>query len=297
MCLAQVLVASQAAAQGDGCTEGDCLVGQHRDVAIAVEVDPLEPEVKKLVPGALDWDAPFGQEDLFFGDPIDSVFRTGTDLLTRGEIFSNTPGFFAADPEEPGLERVEDGTEIAFDVKRIPSLGTNLAYWSGNGAVDFGSVPSCEAIGIQSPRCESSNCPDIAYVEGHDRDEPGFPIASVSEGALHAHLQYFLLGPPSEPTEGCPPASTRPESGIYLWSMALRSDGFEDSDPMFAVLGTPPIGGQPGITEGQLIQAQQWVAANLVPEPAGAPLAAAALAPLAWLAARRRRRAESCPKT
>ena len=151
--------------------------------------------------------------------------------------------------------------------------------------MSFGSVPGCEAIGIQSPSCTSPGCPDVIVIEGHDRDEPGFAIGRVSGGSLHSHLEYFLLGPPTQATEGCPPASTPPQSGIYLWSMALRSEGFEDSDPMFAVMGTP------GITAGQLDAAQQWVATTLVPEPGGTPLTAAALASLAWIVARRRCRA------
>jgi len=283
--LAPFLAASPAVGQGVECTDGPCFVGQHRDIAIAYEVDPTQPESRKLVTGAFDWDAPLNEENLFFGEPIDSAFRTVTSIAGN-EIFSDTPGFVAVDSGGFGLFRPEDGTEVAFDAKRIPTLDTNLAHWNGNGSVAFGPVPSCEALGIQGPSCTFPGCADVLVIEGDDRDEPGFPIASVSGDSLHSHLDYFLLGPPSQPTDGCPPPSTPPQSGVYLWSMAVKSEGFEDSDPMFVVMGTP------GIPSGPIESAQQWVAATLVPEPATTQLTAALLGALATLAGLRRRAAE-----
>ncbi len=282
LCLAPLLAASPAVGQGVECVDGPCLVGQHRDIAIAYEVNPTQPESMKLVTGAFDWDAPLNEENLFFREPIDSAFRTVTSIAGN-EIFSNTPGFVVVDPDELGLSRPGDGTEFAFDAKRIPTLSTNLAHWDGNGSVDFGPVPSCEALGIQSPSCNFPGCPDVIVIEGENRDESGFPIASVSGGSLHSHLDYFLLGPPSQPTEGCPPPLTPPQSGVYLWAMAVKAEGFEDSDPMFVVMGTP------GIPSGPIEAAQQWAAATLVPEPAAMQLIATLLVSLAGLTALRRR--------
>ena len=217
-----------------------CLA-QHRDVLVQV-VDG------KLVTGAADYD----NNTWLLGE---NVFRRQLLSNFRG----NDPGFTGLATGnsllEPGVAGIPPNTDLFFDI--VPSTivveRANFWYWNGvdgdqNGFtiddVDFGFSPESITREIFDDDF------DLHVADGSDTIVPDVLVQTAfSTGGIHSHLLLQV-------NDGDGNSGTTPPEGIFMTSMVLRADGYEDSEPFFFVHRTS------GLTNDPRDVAADWVRLN-----------------------------------
>ncbi len=215
---------------------------------------------------------------------LDGKIVTGghDDILASNTVTESVFGFdFGEDPMIPYIIGDPGFNNGAFGIGVFPNDGLlpanfmlgleitqNLEYWDGAGAVSFAPAPGDASLTLS----HLSSSIDINDVSGLGQS---LTIGGTgAAGRLHVHLQSAL-----NDTSGTPP------DGIYLIGMQLTlpGSGLANSDPIYIVYNS-------FLDETTHDQAIDWVATNLVPEPAAwllASLGGAAVALATW---RRRKR-------
>jgi hypothetical protein len=165
----------------------------------------------------------------------------------------NNPGFnalAATSPSMPaGASRLPGNTSLAWDFMpmKIDGVLQNAFYWDGAGstaaAVDFGALPGPDYEIALYGRNASVAVDGAASLVAGDVIE-----VTSSSGALHSHRYFYL-------DSGNQNAAGPPVDGIYLLSLRMKMNGYDPSQPIYMVLGTP------GSTLAALQAAESWVAA------------------------------------
>lgn len=189
------------------------------------------------------------------GGRDDSTLATVTELRVFGLEFGEEPTdpYFIGDPGFnngafaigvfPGDGLLPTGQTLRFD------LITNLEYWDGSGAVNFGAAPSDVDLGLIRGSFST-------YVSGAGATGTAPTIGSTGvSGRMHVHLSSELRYQGSSDPSG----PNAPE-GLYLIGMTLNLEGLEDSDPIYFVYNN-------GLDEERHELGLEWVQTNLVPEP------------------------------
>jgi hypothetical protein len=148
-----------------------------------------------------------------------------------------------------GASRLPGSTSLAWDFMpmKIDGVLQNAFYWDGTGSavatVDFGALPGPDyEIALYG-----RNLP--VAVDGAPSLVAGDVIdVTSSNGSLHSHRYFYLDS--GNANEAGPPVD-----GIYLLSMRLKMNGYDPSQPIYMVLGTP------GSTLAALQAAESWVTA------------------------------------
>ena len=169
-----------------------------------------------------------------------------------GSIYSvNDPGFNAltvGSPSMPaGATELPGNTSLGWDFlpMKIDDSLANLFYWDGLGSteqdIDFGDLPGLDY------RLELYGRNNIVGVDGSPTAVPGDVINDTgADGSLHTHRFFFL-------DSGNQNATTTPVDGIYLASARMTMTGFDRSQPIYFVFGTP------GSTLAALQAAETWL--------------------------------------
>jgi hypothetical protein len=201
-------------------------------------------------------------------------FDDGDVLNTNTRVFEGEFDDFGV-TDEPGINAVSSGNvpigfaaldgnnDVTFSANAfgIGAGVSNLWYWDGTGAVDFG---------VSSNTLTVSKAPSnifSATIDGSANDVAGFAIDTTSaDGFLHKHIDFALSDTGAS------------AAGFYLWAMDFTV-GNSTSESVYFVHG---FGLEDEIAHEAAID---WVSSNLVPAPSGV----LALIGLPMLAARRRR--------
>jgi len=207
---------------------------------------------------------------------------TGVDTIAK-QVF----GFdFGEEPSDPYFIGDPGFNNGAFAVGIFPGDGllpagftlgfnvlTNLGYWDGTGSVSFAAAPAGISLGLQ----RGSNTVTIDGA-GHSGTIP--TIGSTGAGRLHVHMGSLLNA-----TDGIDPALPNAPEGVYLVGLELKlpGSGLANSDPIYLVYNN-------GLDEEVHDAAMEWVEVNVVPEPASWALMGTALAAIAFVGQKRRRR-------
>ncbi|WP_428304460.1 hypothetical protein [Lacipirellula sp.] len=163
----------------------------------------------------------------------------------------NNPGFNALAANSPsmpvGASRLPGNTSLTWDFMpmKIGGVLQNAFYWDGVGstvaAVDFGVLPGPEyeiALYGRNAPVAVDGAPSLVAGDVID--------VTSSSGALHSH-RYFYLDSGNQNT------ASSPADGIYLLSLRMKMNGYDPSQPIYMVLGTP------GSTLAALQAAESWV--------------------------------------
>lgn len=160
------------------------------------------------------------------GDHEGGELHVGERVFEGGfepDLTSHSPGFTApesADELPEGYVLLPPETTVRFDpfAFTLPDgTRTNLAYWDGNGEVEFAPVPGGVALEIEQHDVGLS-----VTIDGSSAGVDGFDFAQTDDdGGIHSHLLY-TLGAGGVPTEG-----------IYLWSLELSMPGMTTAEPLF----------------------------------------------------------------
>ncbi len=206
------------------------------------------------------------------------VTAPGPTFVYVTELEDNWEGIGKPGVDEPGI--VTDGaapldpdgqnfffpanTALTITANVMPGLGVNAAYWDGTGAVSFGATPH---------DLEVEKGFGLITLDGGSSTPAGSvsPWISDSSGLAHDHVEFIIDEPDATAS-----------AGIYLFSLTFDTSNALQSDPIYFVAGYGLP--EPGLDEA-IEEAEEWVEANLVPEPSSLMLASAGLA----LAAVRRR--------
>jgi len=140
---------------------------------------------------------------------------------------------------------------FAFRAFNLAGSTTNLAYWDGNGAVNFTAVSDGTTLSIRDTNGSTT-------ADGSSSDVAGYAICTTeSDGYIHAHPNHYIEK-----------GGVTPEEGIYLWCMELSmpDTNLTATEPFFVVINTP------NCSISALDAAATWVADNAgslspVPEP------------------------------
>jgi hypothetical protein len=169
-----------------------------------------------------------------------------------GSIYSvNDPGFNSlavGSPSMPaGATSLPGNTPLGWDFlpMKIDDALANLFYWDGLGGteqdVNFGGLPGPDY------RLELYGRDNIVGVDGAPTFVAGDVINNTtSSGSLHTHRFFYL-------DSGNQNATTTPADGIYLVSARMTMPGFDPSQPIYFVFGTP------GSTLAALQAAETWL--------------------------------------
>ncbi|MEM8680104.1 MAG: hypothetical protein AAGF97_12190 [Planctomycetota bacterium] len=214
---------------------------QHLDV-LAQVVDG------KLVTGAANYDT--------------NTWLVGQNVFKRqllSNFRGNDPGFTTlatGNPLlEPGVSGLASNTDLFFDI--LPSTivveRANFWYWDGVDVdqdgftiddVDFGFAPPNVTWDVFDDDFDKHTA------DGSDTIVPDVLVQeSFSNGAVHSHLILQV-----DDNDGN--AGTTPPEGIYMTSMVLHADGYEESEPFFFVHRTS------GLTNDPRDVAADWVTLN-----------------------------------
>lgn len=192
---------------------------------------------------------------LMTGGRDDSTLATVTQLRVFGLEFGEEP----SDPYYIGDPGFNNG---AFAIGNFPnngllptsqtlrfSLTTNLEYWDGTGAVNFGAAPADVDLGLIRGSF-------TGYVSGTGLTGTLPTVGTTgATGRMHVHLGSELRYQGSSD-----PSGPNAPDGLYLVGMQLSLDGLEDSDPIYFVYNN-------GLDEELHELGMEWVEVNLVPEP------------------------------
>ncbi|MFO0912577.1 MAG: hypothetical protein U0795_06455 [Pirellulales bacterium] len=203
----------------------------------------------------------------------------GTDTITE-RVFGLDFGEDPADPYVIGDPGFNNGS---FAIGVFPGDGllpqnitlgfapvSDLWYWDGADAVDFGPAPTDVSLGLK----RGSNMVSISG-SGQSGTVPTIGNTGTS-GRLHVHLESLL-----QYADSVDPSAPNAPDGIYLLSLVLTAPGsnLKNSEPFYLVYNN-------GLSEEVHDMALGWVEQTLVPEPGSAVLGALGL--LGLFAVRRR---------
>jgi hypothetical protein len=157
--------------------------------------------------------------------------------LFAPEQYSDLPSFLSFASAPSGTQSLPTNTNIYWDFLPMTVGGytSNLLYWNGQGAVNFGPVPipsgaTDVTMGIYNTtdgtQALVSDTPDM--VEGALL---GVTNNSGTGLRLHRH-NYFLLD------DGDGVAPTNVAEGVYLVALQLDMPGYGVTEPIFVVPGT-----------------------------------------------------------
>jgi hypothetical protein len=157
--------------------------------------------------------------------------------LFAPQQYSDLPSFLSLASAPAGTQPLPPNTNIYWDFLPMTVGGytSNLLYWNGHGAVNFGPVPipsvaTDVTIGI-------SNTPDGTQAlvsDTSDMVEGAVLGVTNNSGAglrLHRH-NYFLLD------DGDGVAPTNVAEGVYLVALQLDMPGYGVAKPIFVVPGS-----------------------------------------------------------
>jgi hypothetical protein len=184
--------------------------------------------------------------------------------LFSPDQFSDLPSFLSLASPPSGTQALPINTNLYWDFVPMTTGGytSNLLYWNGQGAVNFGPVPI------------PSGATDVT-IGIYNTTDVGNPFATVSdtpnmlEGALlgrtnnsgtglrlHRHNFIALDDGDLEPTLFV-------DEGIYLLAMQVEMPGYGITKPIFIVPGTYGLISQPeGAGLAKLNTAVAWVEEN-----------------------------------
>lgn len=235
----------------------------HGHVDIWPNVTTLPTGGKKLQAGKFDFDE---------SKPIEvssKVFLYDFAEDPTDPHFIGDPGFASGPNSGAGGSGLANGSQLRFN-----SIGP-LLFWNGadplNHLSDFTATPDGEAIKLNRG---SNNL----TITDSSSDQTGFLIGTSNNGALHAHLNTFLLGSDGnfDAFDGIAAAI-----GIYAIKLELWTNeaGISKSDPFHVLYNN-------GLDEELHEQAERvldgtWVPPVAVPLPAAAPAGLALLGLLA----------------
>lgn len=250
---------------------GSLVIGGYDDAATTalVPADQMRVFGGEVVPTGT---APGPYESASPGEP---GFRAATQSFLDNAALTTPAGVFTALP---------GGTPLTFSFLPI-SIGAdsrNLFFWSGTGAVTFAPAAADVALDLTKQGGGGWTAGITGISSG---TVAGNTIQSTLTGATAGSIHTHLFASISK-------AGSTPDQGFYLYSLGLRMSGLNDSVPLYFVYGALDPG---GLSPQQLTDfetahgdAEAWVAANVVPEPAGlAGIAALAGLPLLQILRRR----------
>ena len=203
---------------------------QHLDVLVQA-VDG------QLVTGAADYDNNtwlVGQR--VFERQLLSNFRT------------NDPGFTSLQTGHPLLEAGVQGlapdVDLVFDIipTTIDGQRANFWFWDGVDPDDDGFQLTDVDFGFGAPGLEWRVFDDNStthIADGSDTVVPGALVQNTfNDGGVHQHIIMLVVDNDGDGQ------TNRPE-GIFLTTMVLRAEGFEDSDPFLFVHRTSGLTNEP----------------------------------------------------
>ncbi len=188
------------------------------------------------------------------------VTDTGPTYVYIGEMEANWESSGMPGANHPGIvtdgESADDpdgqnylfpaNTALVVTANLLPDLNCSLAYWDGNGAVDF--TAAIESLSIDDGFNSITVSGGSGVVSGSVS-----PWTSDTDGLGHGHMDFLLNALDAD-------AST----GVYLASLTLSASGVESTDPIYFVFG---YGLEEPALDEAIEAAEEWVESNLVPEP------------------------------
>lgn len=243
---------------------GSLVIGGYDDAATTavVPADQMRVFGGEVVPTGT---APAAYESSSPGEP---GFRASPQSVLNNASLMTPAGVFTALP---------GGTPLAFSFLPISIDGTsrNLFFWNGTGAVAF--APAAADVTLDLTKQGGGGW--TAGITGASAGTIAgntiqTTLTGASAGSLHTHLFTSIAK-----------AGSVPDQGFYLYSLGLQMTGLTDSVPLYFVFGALD---PDALTPQQLAEfetahgdAEAWVTANVVPEPAGfAGMAAVVALPL-----------------
>ena len=183
---------------------------------------------------------------------IHAIDQRAFPVLMPGSLADDFPGFLSQGSPVGGNDPLPDEGQLHWDFlpMHLNGIASNLFYWDGVGAtindVDF-VLPPTQDVSLSLYKEDLS---DFSSVTGTDEVVAGKEVGTVdtanSTTPLHAHLWSFLG------------SSTTVPEGIYLFSIRLTMEDYENSDALYVVAATPTI------SESTLdTLAMPWVENNL----------------------------------
>jgi len=252
---------------------GNLVIGGYDDAATTAEVpaDQMRVFGGEVVPTGT---TPAPYESASPGEP---GFRAATQSFLNNSSLTTPSGVFTALP---------GGTALTFSFLPI-SIGAssqNLFFWNGTGAVAF--APAAADVGLDLTKQGGGGW--TAGITGASAGTVAgntiqTTLTGASAGSVHTHLFTSISK-----------AGSTPEQGFYLYSLGLQMAGLTDSVPLYFVYGAldPDALTPQQLTDFETAHgdAEAWVEANVVPEPASlAGLAVAIGLPLVRFLRRRGR--------
>jgi hypothetical protein len=157
--------------------------------------------------------------------------------LFAPDQYSDLPSFLSLAVAPAGTQPLPTNTNIYWDFLPMTVNGytSNLLYWDGQGAVNFGPVPvppgaTDVTMGIYNVTDGTS-----AIVSDTPDMKTGALLGITNNSGtglrLHRH-NYFLLD------DGDGVAPTNVAEGVYVIALQLRMPGYGTSQPIFVVPGT-----------------------------------------------------------
>ena len=163
-----------------------------------------------------------------------TIVQRAFPVLMPGSLADDFPGFLSQGTPPGGNDPLPVGGNLYWDFLPMNSDGvrSNLLYWDGIGStvndVDFGLVPTA---GV-SLSLYTETLLDFSTAHGTDEFVQGKYVGNVTSSSttpLHAHLWSFIGS-----------TTTVPE-GIYLFSIRLTMEGYENSDALYVAAATDSI--------------------------------------------------------
>ncbi|MEM8944373.1 MAG: PEP-CTERM sorting domain-containing protein [Planctomycetota bacterium] len=207
---------------------------QHLDVLVQV----LDG---KLVTGTANYDTntwSLGQR--VFKRQFMSNFRTNDPGFTTLETGNQTLN----DQIGNGVLGLDSGINLEYDIipTTIGGQQSNFWYWDGVDPLDDGFELADVSFELGAPGLEWRVLDDggtTHIADGSDTSVPGVLVQETfSSGAVHSHIIMLIVDNDGD-TE-----VNRPE-GIYLTTMVMRAEGFEDSEPFMFVHRTAGLTNEP----------------------------------------------------
>jgi hypothetical protein len=157
--------------------------------------------------------------------------------LFAPEQYSDLPSFLSLANPPTGTQAIPPLTSLHWDFLPMTVGGytSNLLYWNGQGAVNFGPVPI--PSGATDVTLGIYNTTDAAQALVSDTSDMvagamlGVTNNSPTGLRLHRH-NYFLLD------DGDGVAPTNVAEGVYLVALQVDSPGYGTTKPIFVVPGT-----------------------------------------------------------
>lgn len=211
----------------------------------AKHVDVLMQGVSgQVTTGSADFDA----SQWVMGQRVYNEQMEATSLFGVNYFSTNAPGFNSRVGDRPaGTDALPGSTDIAWDFLPVYAGGirSDLLYWDGLGAVDFGA-PSNARLNLAGV---DSNETMSIFAEGSSDRTTGAVFARTGSGGfVHDHQDFSLFDDDF--------SGTAPE-GVYVAAMELQIAPLAASEPILMVFSTPAI------SDTALADAAAWVEARV----------------------------------